>query len=286
MVLTTLLIGCLLSQTDLKRARFRADSTMQDDMLTPCAKLRCGMPPRSATSRATRKRSRRTMEAEEDDDDDDESVVSSTRTHSRTHSRSISISSAKGKGKMGPPAVGEEKDEEAKARPVKRARARKTSISVSKKETEAKEDAMDIDEDVSPPSPPKSPKRTRKTSTTSPNDKLRKPSAPPSPKPKPISKSSTGTAPIQRSPLSASFVPASASSSTIQVRCESPIRKPRGRVEVEIISRTPPKGSVLSKASINSLRSQASMSSLRGSTRRTKPLQEVVDTSVDGEGWS
>ncbi|KAF5321157.1 hypothetical protein D9619_000730 [Psilocybe cf. subviscida] len=286
--------------TDVKRARFRADSTMQDDMLTSCAQMRCGMPPRSSASRSTRKRNRRAMEAEEEEEEDDaESVVSSTRTHTRTHSRSISISSAKGKGKMGPPAAGEEKDEEAKARPVKRARARKASISASKKDSEeTKEDAMDVDDDnnVSPPSPPKSPKCSRKTSTTSaPNDKPRKSSAPPSPKPKPkarspakpTSKSSTGTAPIQRSPLSASFVPASTDSSVIQVRPESPIRKPRGRVEVEIVSRSPPKGGVLSKASVSSLRAQASMSSLRGgSTRTTKPLREVVDTSVDGEGWS
>ncbi|KAG5638076.1 hypothetical protein H0H81_001925 [Sphagnurus paluster] len=53
-------------QTDLKRARFRADSTLQDDKLTSCTRLRCGEPPRS--SRKTRKRNRTAVDDTEEDE--------------------------------------------------------------------------------------------------------------------------------------------------------------------------------------------------------------------------
>ncbi|KAG6840094.1 hypothetical protein C0991_008992 [Blastosporella zonata] len=61
--------------TDLKRARFRTDSTMQDDKLTSCERMRCGMPPRS--SRAARKRGRPVADEGEDDEGEQSSVSSS-----------------------------------------------------------------------------------------------------------------------------------------------------------------------------------------------------------------
>ncbi|PPR04638.1 hypothetical protein CVT24_011856 [Panaeolus cyanescens] len=91
--------------TDLRRARFRADSTPQDDKLVPCSSLRCGQPPlpaRSSRSRASisRKRSRPSMDVDEDTanevetDDDAHSAVSSAQslTHKKSHSKSTSIS--------------------------------------------------------------------------------------------------------------------------------------------------------------------------------------------------
>ncbi|KAG5642521.1 hypothetical protein DXG03_002594 [Asterophora parasitica] len=65
--------------TDPKRARFRADSTMQDDKLTSCARLHCHEPPRS--TRKMRKRGRPVEhdgDGDEGEDDDDEGNQSAT----------------------------------------------------------------------------------------------------------------------------------------------------------------------------------------------------------------
>ncbi|KAF8206390.1 hypothetical protein K438DRAFT_1963443 [Mycena galopus ATCC 62051] len=71
--------------TDLKRARFRADSTIHEDKLTSCARLRCHEPHGSAS----RKRSRRALDADSDDSDSDSDGAShsSVRTRSRTSKR-------------------------------------------------------------------------------------------------------------------------------------------------------------------------------------------------------
>ncbi|KAJ7227222.1 hypothetical protein GGX14DRAFT_628910 [Mycena pura] len=76
-----------LHTTDLKRARFRADSTIQHDKLAPCSRLRCHDPPGS------RKRTRRTAtgaDADSDTDsesDDDGASHSSIRTRSHASKR-------------------------------------------------------------------------------------------------------------------------------------------------------------------------------------------------------
>ncbi|KAJ6513214.1 hypothetical protein C8R45DRAFT_1088276 [Mycena sanguinolenta] len=73
-----------LHTTDLKRARFRADSTIHDDKLTSCTRLRCHEPHGSAS----RKRSRRAVDADSDDSDSDSGAShSSVRTRSRTTKR-------------------------------------------------------------------------------------------------------------------------------------------------------------------------------------------------------
>ncbi|KAJ7707670.1 hypothetical protein B0H17DRAFT_526459 [Mycena rosella] len=71
--------------TDPKRARFRADSTLHDDKLTSCARLRCHDPLGSAT----RKRTRRAVDADSEDSasDSDGASHSSVRTRSRTSKR-------------------------------------------------------------------------------------------------------------------------------------------------------------------------------------------------------
>ncbi|KAJ7931543.1 hypothetical protein B0H13DRAFT_851455 [Mycena leptocephala] len=65
--------------TDPKRARFRADSTLHDDKLTTCARLRCHDPMGSVS----RKRARRAVDADSDDSDSD-----SGASHSSVHTRS------------------------------------------------------------------------------------------------------------------------------------------------------------------------------------------------------
>ena len=130
------------------------------------------------------------------------------------------------------------------------------------------ENAMDVDAPQQP-SPPKSPRRKAAVAI--------------SPKAKPPS-SSSGKA-VQLSPLSASFIPAAATNA----RDESPTRKSRSQVEVQIISRSPPKGTLSAKGSASSLKAlkaKGSVTSLRAKTK-VRALGEIVDTSVDGEGtWN
>jgi len=57
--------------TDTKRARFRADSTINDDKLASCAKLHCHDPPPSPRTRKTRKRPRKIVREEESGSDGD-----------------------------------------------------------------------------------------------------------------------------------------------------------------------------------------------------------------------
>ena len=61
----------IIKQTDAKRARFRADSTLQDDKLSSCARLRCNGLPRS-----TRKRARSDDNTDVEDDEDADSSAS------------------------------------------------------------------------------------------------------------------------------------------------------------------------------------------------------------------
>ncbi|KAJ7756470.1 hypothetical protein DFH07DRAFT_742637 [Mycena maculata] len=72
--------------TDVKRARFRADSTIHEDKLTSCARLRCH-DPLGSTSR--RKRTRQAVDADSDDSDSDSDGAShsSVRTRSRTYKK-------------------------------------------------------------------------------------------------------------------------------------------------------------------------------------------------------
>ncbi|KAG5337717.1 hypothetical protein C0989_009042 [Termitomyces sp. Mn162] len=69
--------------TDTKRARFRADSTMHDDKLVSCERLRCGMSPRS-----TRKRGRLVADVEGDEDECDEQSLTSSHPSTNTSPQS------------------------------------------------------------------------------------------------------------------------------------------------------------------------------------------------------
>lgn len=164
---------------------------------------------------------------------------------------------------------------EEKTRPAKRVRSRKSSTSAHPLAAKVKdEDAMDVD-DSQQPSPPKSPQRKIKATSKA---------KPISPTPKPHS-AIGNSLPTQRSPLSASFIPGTVIPTA---RSESPTRRPKNRVEVELISRTP-KGTLSAKSSMGSLKApkaKGSMSSLKAANPKPKALDEIVDTSVDGEGWN
>ncbi|KAF7312361.1 hypothetical protein MIND_00249200 [Mycena indigotica] len=74
--------------TDLKRARFRADSTVHNDKLVSCARRRCHEP------LGSRKRSRRAIAENSDtesDSDDDGASHSSIRTRSRASKRARTV---------------------------------------------------------------------------------------------------------------------------------------------------------------------------------------------------
>ncbi|KAF8806199.1 hypothetical protein BYT27DRAFT_7102948 [Phlegmacium glaucopus] len=267
--------------TDIKRARFRADSTPHEDKLTSCVTLRCHEPPaprRSSTSRTSRKRSRRTMELDDNQDEDRASMISS-------HSQSISVSIGSTKGKEKAKVEGEEEEASAKPRPAKRRRAKTT------KKQKADEDNMDVDPPLPTPvrpSPPKSPCRKPTTKTPlSPTKSRSKPksTAPITPKPK--------STPLQRSPLSASFMPGTADIrppsplSDPVTRSESPTRK--NRVEVEILT-APGRKALSAKGSVGSLKRRSSAGSMNvdpnaksRASNKAKALDEIVDTSIDGE---
>ncbi|KAF9444445.1 hypothetical protein P691DRAFT_807336 [Macrolepiota fuliginosa MF-IS2] len=79
--------------TDIKRARFRADSTPQDDKLTSCERLRCHEPPSSSRSTRSRANKRRRALMEEADNEDaqssaDGSTVSGTSSNNGDDSAS------------------------------------------------------------------------------------------------------------------------------------------------------------------------------------------------------
>ncbi|TFK28961.1 hypothetical protein FA15DRAFT_691450 [Coprinopsis marcescibilis] len=279
--------------TDLKRARFRADSSPHDDKLSSCEKLKCftARPPVSQASTvsdlATRKRKRKTksidyreVDDDEDlDDGDDKSVASSTK---RRRKDSTAAPKPKGKGRK----------------------------KAANKEATA-EDAMDVDAEATQPtvprSPPASPRRNppskvrvkrsakplalAETSVTTPS--------------KPIS--SASTKPANPSPLgTTTFI--NGSSDKVQSAVKSHRKAPSNVfVEIRQGSRSPsrsgegtmpaPSASAVKRAP--TLKSRASVASLRSQfessvqkdgapsrgrkSRKSAPLGDVVGSSVDNE---
>ncbi|KAG2013107.1 hypothetical protein CC2G_010046 [Coprinopsis cinerea AmutBmut pab1-1] len=213
--------------TDYKRARFRADSTPQDDKLVSCHRLKCFRPPVSQGSTvassvrsppAARKRKRNVKsvdyrEPDDDDDmegpdeekpgDDDDDAKSTTSVKRRRKDSSGAVISSKGKGK-GP------------GRPRKRTIKSKEEV-----DDEADQDAMDVDQPPAatsisaigsiPRSPPASPRRkpvssasTASTSVSAPPGPLKKKAAmKPKPKALPSPKAGGNTKPATPSPLGA-----------------------------------------------------------------------------------
>lgn len=143
---------------DTRRARFRADSTIQDDKLTSCARMRCFGPKVDSVDsdgesveapvRAKRKRRKSTVVGEVDDDDDAKSVTSEVKRRKRNTKKVVEA---------------EEEGEDAKSvvsEPKKRrTRTRKAPTSPEEVNTD---DDMDVDEpQPSAPATPASPKRGR-----------------------------------------------------------------------------------------------------------------------------
>lgn len=145
----------LIYQTDLKRARFRADSTLHDDKLTSCERLRCHEP-HSSSPRATRggaNKRRRALIEEADNEDTQSSADGSTASGASSNNMAV--------------------DDSASIRKPKRARHSK-SVSISSKADLEKSGKVDdvVMMDVDPtnntqsqaqvPVTPKSPPRSRK----------------------------------------------------------------------------------------------------------------------------
>ncbi|KXN88973.1 hypothetical protein AN958_06435, partial [Leucoagaricus sp. SymC.cos] len=142
--------------TDLKRARFRADSTPYDDKLTSCERLRCHEPPSSSphSTRGGAKKRRRALIEEVDNED----------------ARSSADGSTASGGSSGHMAV----DDSTSTRKPKRARHSKSTSISSKADQEKlskKDDVTMMDVDPTEPSSqaqaqvpvtPKSPPRARK----------------------------------------------------------------------------------------------------------------------------
>jgi hypothetical protein len=214
------------------------------------------------------------MEVDDNEDEDRASVVSS-------HSRSISISAPSIKDKVKAKADPEEDEKSStkKLRPAKRQRTRTT------KKQKADEDEMDVDPSLPTPvhpSPPKSPCRKSTIKTSPPLSKS-------SSKPKSIVFASTKPKSIrlQGSPLSSSFTPGTTDVKSPLPRPESPTRKVR--VEVQMLTTAGRKG-LLTKGSMGSLKERSSVGSIKVASNaesrvgnKPKALDEIVDTSVDGE---
>jgi len=192
----------------------------------------------------------------------------------------------------------EEEEEEEPRRPAKRVRARKSSVfagaassrfrkeeeeegTSSDNENDNDADAMDVD--MPPPPPPISPPGSPPKRKSKPSAKAAAspPHSPPRSPPKRDQMNGNGRRALPRgvSPTPTSMARA------MMVK----------RVEVEIVSRSPPKtgGKPVSRVgSVTSLRSGRGKKDKTGNEKekaeqeKTKMLGEIVDTSVDGEGWS
>ncbi|RDB19812.1 hypothetical protein Hypma_013007 [Hypsizygus marmoreus] len=257
--------------TDVKRARFRADSTLQDDKLTSCERLRCHAPPRSA--RTERKRRRPVAEGDEDEERDEEGSTSS----------SASLRSSAG-GRRGRVAK--------KPRTQHPAEQPEPALDGS--------DRMDVDEDVSPQapraSPPKSKPKPRATPKTPFSGKaLSTPKtssplvlAPPfvsrSVSPDPPSKGRIVTN-MKPKPNASSVKPKSSAaslkpkSSAASLKSKPGSSKPSGSSTIQkpVVELPPSPGKGREKSLPPKERPKAR---LKGKTRG---LAEVVDSSVDAE---
>ena len=92
--------------TDIKRARFRADSTPYDDKLTSCERLKCFLTPEereAARSRRMRARSRKNLKEDSDSDDEElqKEVVPEDISDLRSTGTSSSVKKARKSGASG-----------------------------------------------------------------------------------------------------------------------------------------------------------------------------------------
>ena len=209
------------------------------------------------------------------DDNEDEDLASVVSSHSRSISESVTSTNGKVKAKADPE---EEEEPSTKPRPAKRQRARTTK---KRKEDEEK---MNVDPPLPTPVYP-SPKSPCRKSTTKAPSSLAKSNS------KPRSTASATTkpksAPLQRSPLFSSFTAGSTDVIPALPRPDSPTRKVR--VEVEMLTTTAGRKG-LTKGSMGSLKKRTSAGSIKVDSNakprvgnKPKALDEIVDTSVDGE---
>jgi len=178
---------------DPKRARFRADSTPHDDKLATCAQMRCFAPPVTAKrARSTRKRARKDVEEDDKGGEEEED--------------NASVGSSVSRGAIS-----------SKSNPTRAIKRPRKNAQTNDPPTDP--DAMDVD----PPSTSTSAPRPN----TPPTSPRRKPSTP---KPKSSASSSSTHAPVNKSPLSASFTAASPTPSRQIVSVEVPIKSTHQRI--------------------------------------------------------
>ncbi|KAG6810743.1 hypothetical protein H0H92_010485 [Tricholoma furcatifolium] len=305
--------------TDPKRARFRADSTMHDDKLVSCERLRCGMPPRSARA-ATRKRGRPVA----DEGDEDEDAQSTASSHPSASTSTSPPRSSNGNGRKKPRTLSQSQSQ-SQAEPRPRPKNPEPDSSTS----------TDMDVDVVPatqtqtqaPGTPPSPKPTSKPSPRS------KPQSRAKPKSSAAAAGKPSTTPKTSSPLvlAPPFVsressperpsiahvikssagagagagmapPASASAaSPVRTRKDSASSVTRGKgkgagaVASSVSASASASAETQERTRKDSSASAKSVSRSRGKTSgsgsgsgKTKDLGEVVDSSVDAErasGW-
>ncbi|KAK7053087.1 hypothetical protein VNI00_004408 [Paramarasmius palmivorus] len=251
--------------TDPKRARFRADSSIHNDKLTSCSRLKCYEPkpePEDVSSsdesekrsrqrkRTTRKRARR---ADDDGDEEREANVDATSA-TLVNEDSISVGSSKDKPKKTP------------AKPRKK-RAKTTNDDKAFKPegtpSEDEDDDMDVDETASVTSKRKSrakPKTKAARSSSKAPASRRKPAA------NSASASDQGT---PAGPSSPRMAPPSSPG--------SPTKSVRPRKQSVVFSRDAKSGD----ESASEKRSSKPRSSVGG--RKSKKLEEIVQSSIDGE---
>ncbi|KAF8076847.1 hypothetical protein FPV67DRAFT_1618812 [Lyophyllum atratum] len=248
--------------TDTKRARFRADSSLQDDKLTSCERLHCHEPPRP--TRQTRKRARAVAD---DGDEDDEGEQSSTSSSIPSTTASPRSSNA-----------------------AKRRRTNKHPDAPSPGPSAPDPDQMDID--APPPPPPASPRpkpksRARPNPSTAKSLTTPKTSSPLVLSPPFVSHSVSGS---PEPPSKARVVgnmkpkPKPATSTSVKPKSSAAALRPKASTaSLKPKSSTP---SLKPQSSVASLRSKARASSpvkSPGRTGKTKGLGEVVDSSIDAE---
>ena len=261
---------------DPKRARFRADSTPHDDKLTTCAQMRCFAPPVTAKrTRSTRKRARKDVEEDDKGGEEEED--------------NASVGSSVSKGAIS-----------SKSNPTRAIKKPRKNAQTNNTSTDP--DAMDVD----PPST-STPAPRPNTPPTSPR---RKPSTP---KPKSSASSSSTHAPVNKSPLSASFTAPSPTPSRQIVSVEVPLKttpqskkkvcekeemeessedeqeKGRGKEEGEkvvYVTKSKASPALNRKSSVTSLKHKASAASVksplkpRSSTGSLKPKSKLKSNAM------
>lgn len=157
-------------QVDIKRARFRADSTPQDDKLVSCLRLNChGIRSRMPRASSSRKRARQNYREQSEDEDDSEGEADSGIDEIvGKDEKSAAKPKAKGKGKQKEAAKVKDDDEmdvdedaeEIASKAGSAAKRNSTPTATAAKRPRGRpRKSLPADADTATPDAPKAPKR-------------------------------------------------------------------------------------------------------------------------------